>query len=105
MCWKSAPARGHTAPGAGPLFGRVQEGGRLGQGVFDSMIEDLELNLREMGVNDPSLGRRVKEMARAFYGRRDAYAAALDGGREGADRAAAFARPYRAQRRRHDLGP
>ena len=49
-----------------------------GQHLFDAMIEDLEVNLRELGVNDPSLGRRVKEMARAFYGRRDAYAAALD---------------------------
>ena len=61
------------AAGAGP-----------GQHLFDIMIEDLEVNLRELGVNDPSLGRRVKEMARAFYGRRDAYAAALDSG----DRAA-----------------
>ena len=57
------------AAGAGP-----------GQRLFDAMIEDLDVNLRELGVNDPSLGRRVKEMARAFYGRRDDYAAALDGG-------------------------
>ena len=59
-------------------------GAEAGQHLFDTMIEDLDVNLRELGVNDPSLGRRVKEMARAFYGRRDAYAAALDGGDRGA---------------------
>ena len=55
-------------------------GAAAGQHLFDVMIEDLDMNLRELGVNDPSLGRRVKEMARAFYGRCGAYAAALDGG-------------------------
>ena len=60
-------------------FAAEGEAGALpGQHLFDIMIEDLEVNLRELGVNDPSLGRRIKEMARAFYGRRDAYAAALD---------------------------
>ena len=74
----------HTVLVCRRLAAEGEAGAVPGQHLFDVMIEDLEVNLRELGVNDPSLGRRVKEMARAFYGRRDAYAAALDGG----DRAA-----------------
>ena len=70
----------HTILVCRRLAAEAEAGARLGQHVFDLMIEDLEVNLRELSVNDPSLGRRIKEMARAFYGRRDAYAAALDGG-------------------------
>lgn len=74
----------HTVLVCRRLAAEGEKGADLGQGVFDVMIEDLDLNLRELGVNDPSLGKRVKEMARAFYGRRDAYAAALDSGDEAA---------------------
>lgn len=74
----------HTVLVCRRLAAEGEGGAELGQFVFDTMIEDLDVNLRELGVNDPGLGKRVKEMARAFFGRRDAYAAALDGG----DRAA-----------------
>lgn len=74
----------HTVLVCRRLAAEGAAGAKAGQHLFDIMIEDLDVNLRELGVNDPSLGRRVKEMARAFYGRRDAYAAALDSG----DRAA-----------------
>jgi len=74
----------HTVLVCRRLAAEGADGAESGQYLFDVMIEDLDVNLRELGVNDPSLGRRVKEMARAFYGRRDAYAAALDS----ADRAA-----------------
>jgi len=70
----------HTVLVCRRLAATGEKGAGLAQDVFDAMIEDLDVNLRELGVNDPSLGRRIKEMARAFYGRRDAYAAALDGG-------------------------
>lgn len=68
----------HTVLVCRRLAAEGEAGTQPGQHLFDAMIVDLEVNLRELGVNDPSLGRRVKEMARAFYGRRDAYAAALD---------------------------
>lgn len=68
----------HTVLTCRRLAADGEEGAEIGQRVFDRMISDLDLNLRELGVNDPSLGKRVKEMARAFFGRRDAYAAALD---------------------------
>ncbi len=74
----------HTVLVCRRLATEGEAGAVQGQHLFDVMIEDLEVNLRELGVNDPSLGRRIKEMARAFYGRRDAYAAALDRGERGA---------------------
>ena len=52
-------------------------GAELGQMMFDVMIDDLDQSLREMGVGDLSVGRRVKAMARAFFGRAAAYEAAL----------------------------
>jgi len=50
----------------------------LNQGLFDLMFADMDRSLREMGVSDMSVGKRVKEMARAFYGRVDAYEPVLD---------------------------
>ena len=52
----------------------------LAQAVFDAMFSDMDLNLREMGVGDMSIGKRVKRMWEAFHGRAQAYEAALDGG-------------------------
>jgi cytochrome b pre-mRNA-processing protein 3 len=52
---------------------------RLCQGFFDRMFADIDRSLREMGVGDLSVGKHVKRMARAFYGRVCAYEAALDG--------------------------
>jgi cytochrome b pre-mRNA-processing protein 3 len=49
----------------------------LAQDLFDLMFGDMDRSLREMGVSDMSVGKRVKEMARAFYGRIDAYEPAL----------------------------
>lgn len=49
------------------------EGKQLSQMLFDTMFDDMDRTLREMGVGDLGVGRRVKEMARAFYGRIAAY--------------------------------
>jgi cytochrome b pre-mRNA-processing protein 3 len=45
----------------------------LAQRLFDTMFTDFDRSLREMGTGDLSVGREVKRMARAFYGRIDAY--------------------------------
>jgi len=45
----------------------------LGQHFFDTMFADFDRSLREMGVGDLSVGREVKRMAAAFYGRIAAY--------------------------------
>lgn len=47
------------------------------QALFDLMFADMDQNLREMGVGDMSVGKRVKGMARGFYGRLAAYDTAL----------------------------
>ena len=54
----------------------------LSQQTFDFMFTDLDQNLREMGVTDMAIGKRVTRMAEAFYGRAAAYDKALElGGR------------------------
>jgi cytochrome b pre-mRNA-processing protein 3 len=61
---------------------RLKREGQAGQGVaqalFDIMFADMDQSLREMGVGDLGVGRRVKAMASAFYGRVTAYDAGLD---------------------------
>ena len=46
------------------------------------MFEDMDLSLREMGAGDMGVGKRVKAMVQAFYGRIGAYEAGLGGGDE-----------------------
>lgn len=47
------------------------------QRVFDHMFVDMDRSLREMGVGDLSVGKKVKSLARSFYGRVVAYDKAL----------------------------
>ncbi|MEK9723088.1 MAG: ubiquinol-cytochrome C chaperone family protein, partial [Rhodospirillaceae bacterium] len=49
------------------------------QALFDFMFADMDLNLREMGVGDIGVAHRIKDMAKAFYGRIAAYEAGLAG--------------------------
>lgn len=54
----------------------------LGQRVFDVLFDDMDQTLREMGVGDLSVGKKIKGLAAAFYGRIAAYdegLAAADG--------------------------
>lgn len=55
------------------------ENAAFAQALFDTMFADLDRNLREMGVGDLSVGRQVKTMAKAFYGRVVAYERGLAG--------------------------
>ncbi len=50
----------------------------LGQELFDAFCRDLDANLREMGVGDLAVPKRMQTFAEAFYGRQAAYVAALD---------------------------
>ena len=52
----------------------------LGQAVFDAMFSDMDVNLREMGVGDLSVGRKNRQMWEAFHGRSAAYQTALAAG-------------------------
>ncbi len=49
----------------------------LAQEVFDVFFREMDRALREMGVGDFSVPRRVRTMAEVFYGRAMAYDAAL----------------------------
>ncbi len=53
-------------------------GPAIAQALFDAMFADMDINLREMGVSDLAVGKRVKRMWEAFHGRASAYEAALD---------------------------
>jgi len=51
----------------------------MGQRFFDVMFLDFDRALREMGTGDLSVGREVRRMAEAFYGRIAAYEQGLAG--------------------------
>jgi cytochrome b pre-mRNA-processing protein 3 len=50
----------------------------LGQGVFDVFCTDMDHSLREMGVGDLAMPKRMRRLGEAFYGRALAYDRALD---------------------------
>ena len=52
---------------------------KLADATFEVMFADFDRSLREIGIGDMGVGRRVKKMARAFYGRAHAYDRALAG--------------------------
>lgn len=70
---------------------QTPESERLAQAVFDYMFADLDQNLREMGVGDLGVGKRIKAMAKGFYGRLAAYDQAIRAG-GGGDLASALRR-------------
>ncbi len=58
---------------------RKSPGPEVAQAVFDAMFSDMDINLRELGVGDMSIAKKVKKMWEAFHGRAAAYEAALSG--------------------------
>jgi cytochrome b pre-mRNA-processing protein 3 len=53
------------------------EGRDLAQAAFDNMFDNLDQSLREMGVGDVTVPKKVRAMVSAFYGRAAAYDKAL----------------------------
>ena len=49
----------------------------LGQHVFDRFCTDMDGSMREMGVGDLTVPRKMRRVGEAFYGRQRAYGAAL----------------------------
>jgi cytochrome b pre-mRNA-processing protein 3 len=60
--------RARALPAPGPA---------IAQAVFDAMFADMDFNLREMGVGDLSIPKRMRAMWEAFHGRALAYEAPL----------------------------
>lgn len=54
------------------------DAGLLGQALFDIMFTDMDRSLREMGVGDLGVPKRIKKMMTAFNGRLHRYAQAAD---------------------------
>ena len=52
---------------------------KLAQALFDTFFHDMDRTLRAIGVGDMSVGKKVKDMVRAYYGRCAAYEEALAG--------------------------
>jgi cytochrome b pre-mRNA-processing protein 3 len=66
-------------------------GAALAQDIYDLLFADMDRTLRELGVGDLGVARRVQEMAEALMGRIKAYGDALDSS-EAAPLAAALRR-------------
>jgi cytochrome b pre-mRNA-processing protein 3 len=60
---------------------RLRDGGATqratAQGVFDTFCRDMDDNLREMGIGDQAVPDHMRRVGAAFYGRAQAYEAAL----------------------------
>ncbi|WP_343314382.1 ubiquinol-cytochrome C chaperone family protein [Brucella sp. BE17] len=50
----------------------------LAQRITDEFFKDVDHSLRELGIGDQSVPKRIKKLARMFYGRVNAYSEALD---------------------------
>ena len=49
----------------------------VGQRLFDRFWQDMDHNLREMGVGDLAVPKQMRRLGEAYYGRAQAYRAAL----------------------------
>src|SRR5690606_24020004 len=68
----------------------------IAQGVTDEFFRDLEHSLREFGIGDMGVPKRMKKLAQMLYGRASAYGDAIDRG-DRAGLAAALRRNVRPE--------
>lgn len=60
------------------LKGQGEAAETFAQNLCDRMFADMDVCLREMGVGDLSVGKRIMAMVQAFYGRIGVYQQGLD---------------------------
>lgn len=60
------------------LKGQGGASAEVSQGLFDAYVRSLDDALREMGVGDLSVGKKMRKLGEAFYGRVKNYDEALD---------------------------
>jgi cytochrome b pre-mRNA-processing protein 3 len=53
-------------------------GMELAQEIIDCFFQDIDHSIRELGIGDQGVPKRMKKLAGMFYGRLESYAAALD---------------------------
>jgi cytochrome b pre-mRNA-processing protein 3 len=63
-------------------FKSIEDGSSFSQALFDHFCDDMDANLREMGVGDLTVPKRMQAFGEAFYGRAAAYDLALATGTE-----------------------
>ena len=68
----------HTALVLRRLQAGVESERGIGQAVFDLHCTDMDQSLRELGVGDLGVPKRMKKMTERFYGREAAYGAAFE---------------------------
>ncbi len=63
------------------VFRRLRTAGNIGkslsQDVFDALFDGFDEALRDIGTGDLSVGKKIRKMGEAFYGRAKAYDEAL----------------------------
>lgn len=59
------------------LRGHGEGAAEVSQALFDAYVKALDNALREMGVGDLSVGRKMRKLGEAFYGRGKSYDAAF----------------------------
>jgi cytochrome b pre-mRNA-processing protein 3 len=67
----------HRLKGEGPQLAETR------QGLFDAFVRNLDDGLREMGVGDLSVGKKMRKLGSGVYGRLKSYDEALKDGVEG----------------------
>jgi cytochrome b pre-mRNA-processing protein 3 len=55
-------------------------GQEIAQEIVDAFFQDIDYSIRELGIGDNSVPKRMKKLAGMFYGRLESYAAAMDAG-------------------------
>jgi cytochrome b pre-mRNA-processing protein 3 len=58
--------------------GSQVSGQELAQEIVDAFFQDIDHSIRELGIGDKSVPKRMKKLAGMFYGRLETYAAALE---------------------------
>ncbi|NJC42308.1 cytochrome b pre-mRNA-processing protein 3 [Brevundimonas alba] len=57
-----------------------ERGAEIAQGLFDTYVSALDHALRELGVGDITVGKKMRKLGEALYGRMTAYAPPLRAG-------------------------
>ena len=71
------------------IFRRLRTAGAAGkslsQDVFDALFDGFDEALRDIGTGDLSVGKKIRKMGEAFYGRAKAYDEAIDANPDSGD--------------------
>ncbi len=74
------------------LKGEGSQAAETSQVTFDAFLKNLDEGLRDMGVGDLSVGKKMRKLGEAVYGRIKSYDRALETGAEPDDLAAVIRR-------------